>query len=140
MEFVDSRPLAPGVGGHPIGVEWFCRDHEEGGRRLNTLRSSEALDLLRRQDGVAPGSYAEPERVGLVLAPGNAGRAKFVLALRKLFALSLPIAKELGTAPVVFSELEFGTDIDAMIEEASAFDIQVKLGKAPAGSVRLPSR
>lgn len=51
VRFADFRPLDAGALGHPTGLEYYCDEHVEAARRLDSYTAAQALETLRGQFG-----------------------------------------------------------------------------------------
>lgn len=140
VSFVDAKKMPPGVGGHPIGIEWFCREHYGAALSLVRLPASEALAELRRREGLDGNQEPASCPVGIIFTCGDGVEGKMMGLLRRMFGVSLADARELTNATVVFAELELGFDIQEMTGEAEKAGVFVTLGKAPVGAARVPRK
>ena len=60
VQFADYKPLPEGAGGHPRGLEWFCRHHLQAAQALTSSSTDEALSQLKTAYGEFPPYKALP--------------------------------------------------------------------------------
>lgn len=60
VQFADYKPIPQGAGGHPHGLEWFCRNHLEQAQAYARIPYVEARSRLVDQFGEFPAQKSSP--------------------------------------------------------------------------------